>query len=211
MSSGYAQHGEDLALARLLPDVERGFYIDVGAGHPESCNVTKLFYDRGWSGINIEPAPTDYRLLCAARPRDINLNCCAGASEGVDCFAVYPAFNEAVNAQEAGIRAIFARQGLFPIQRTIQTVTLNTVIRIHAPEQCDIHFLKIDVEGYERRVLEGLDLSRYRPWVLCIEATEPYTQIRSDHKWNDLIFAAGYRQIAFDGLNCFYQSPDRKS
>jgi hypothetical protein len=90
----------------------------------------------------------------------------------------------------------------------VQTVTLNTMIRSNAPE-CEIHFLKIDVEGYERRVLEGLDLSLYRPWILCIEATEPYTQVRSDHKWNEIVFAAGYIEIAFDGLNCFYRDPNR--
>ena len=36
-----------------------------------------------------------------------------------------------------------------------------------------IHFLKIDVEGAEAEVLEGLNLERIRPWIIVIEANEP--------------------------------------
>ena len=51
----YSQNFEDVMLWRALKDVENGFYIDVGANHPAIDSVTKLFYENGWSGINIEP------------------------------------------------------------------------------------------------------------------------------------------------------------
>ena len=34
-----------------------GFYVDIGAFHPTEDSVTKLFYDRGWRGINVDPVP----------------------------------------------------------------------------------------------------------------------------------------------------------
>ena len=34
--------------------IPSGFYIDVGACHPVVHSVTKLFYERGWNGINID-------------------------------------------------------------------------------------------------------------------------------------------------------------
>ena len=42
----YAQNFEDLMLYRAL-GVERGFYIDIGAQHPEVDSVSKAFFDRG--------------------------------------------------------------------------------------------------------------------------------------------------------------------
>jgi len=51
----YAQNYEDVMLWRALKHIENGFYIDVGAAWPSEHSVTKLFYDEGWRGINIEP------------------------------------------------------------------------------------------------------------------------------------------------------------
>ena len=53
----YAQDKEDLILWQILEDVDHGFYIDVGANSPDIYSVTKLFYENGWNGINIEPLP----------------------------------------------------------------------------------------------------------------------------------------------------------
>ena len=76
--TSFAQDKEDLILAEILKDVKKGFYIDVGANDPELFSVTKLFYDMGWKGINIEPLPDMYYKLCCARSRDITLNMAAG-------------------------------------------------------------------------------------------------------------------------------------
>ena len=59
-----------------------GFYIDVGANDPTLESVTKAFYERGWSGINIEPSPKYYARLCAERARDINLPMAVSDREG---------------------------------------------------------------------------------------------------------------------------------
>ena len=59
----YAQNFEDVMLERALKSVSAGTYIDVGAWHPEFDSVTRHFYERGWSGINIEPVPAHYELF----------------------------------------------------------------------------------------------------------------------------------------------------
>ena len=78
----YAQNGEDIVLWRAFRDQKSGFYIDVGANHPVSDSVTKLFYDRGWRGINIEPQAALLVELQRARPRDINLGIGLAEAEG---------------------------------------------------------------------------------------------------------------------------------
>ena len=69
----HAQNCEDIVLDRLFKTKKEGRYLDVGAGDPDFESVTKLFYERGWRGINVEPNPTLYERLKTARPGDLNL------------------------------------------------------------------------------------------------------------------------------------------
>ena len=63
--TSYAQNAEDVPPLRLFASKPEGFYVDVGAGDPVQHSVTKLFYDAGWNGINVEPGPTFDRLALA--------------------------------------------------------------------------------------------------------------------------------------------------
>ena len=85
----YAQNYEDVTLRRAFPDIDTGFYVDVGAYDPVFDSVTKWFSDTGWSGINIEPNPERLRLLEAQRPRDINLGCAIGERAGTMPFYMF--------------------------------------------------------------------------------------------------------------------------
>ena len=51
-----------------VPARAPGFYVDVGAHDPVQDSVTKLFYDRGWRGVNVEPQLAQHAALCAQRP-----------------------------------------------------------------------------------------------------------------------------------------------
>jgi hypothetical protein len=81
---------------------------------------------------------------------------------------------------------------------------LDDVLAEHVPDGEEIHFLVVDVEGAERKVLESVDLSRWRPWVIVIEATAPSTQIRTHDEWEHLVVGAGYDFCLFDGLSRWY-------
>ena len=69
----YAQNNEDIRLWCALYDCPYKNYVDIGAGHPSELSVTKIFYDNGWRGVNVEPGP-NFDLLMAERPEDLNIN-----------------------------------------------------------------------------------------------------------------------------------------
>jgi hypothetical protein len=71
-----------------------------------------------------------------------------------------------------------------------------------------VHILKIDVEGAEKAVLKGASISKYRPWVLVVEATRPNSTEDVSSEWENLVLEAGYSQTLFDGLNKFYVRKD---
>lgn len=83
----YARNAEDVVLLRTFADRRGGFYVDVGAGEPDSGSLTKNLVDRlGWQGVNIEPLPDRFARLVAARHRDVNLRVAVSTRPGPALF-----------------------------------------------------------------------------------------------------------------------------
>jgi FkbM family methyltransferase len=202
----YAQNHEDVILQRALGD-EVGFYVDVGAASSSIASVTRYFYDIGWSGINIEPLPEYAAELRRERPRDRNIEAAAGASPGLCTFHVVHGNHDFSTFDDVRVSDL-AQQGEETTPLEVEVVTLNDVLRDEAPAAID--FLKIDVEGAERDVLAGLDLSVWRPRVLVVEATYPNSRSPSFAGWEDLIVGSGYQYASTDGINRYYV-PDEES
>jgi FkbM family methyltransferase len=199
----YAQNGEDVRLRRAFAGQPTGFYIDVGANHPVAFSITKHFYERGWSGINVEPLPKQFALIEADRPRDVNLN--VGCSNQKGVLQLYAARGVAsgmstFTAQEV---AEHQRKGFEFDEISSHVLLLSSICETHAKERT-IDFLSIDVEGHEREVLEGADFSRFRPRVILVEATRPNTTEPTHERWEHLILDRGYLFAVFDGLNRYY-------
>ena len=197
----YAQNGEDVMLRRALKHVENGRYVDVGAADPVADSVTCAFYQAGWRGINIEPSPVVFAKLAAARAGDVNLNLAAGAAEGRIRFylvAGADVLSTAAPAQGAALAA----QGHEVTEIEVPARRLADILAEHGG--APVHFLKIDVEGFERAVLEGADFNAFRPWIIVIEATAPNAPAPVHQAWEDLLTTAGYGFVWFDGLNRFY-------
>lgn len=196
----YAQNYEDVMLVRALSDIGEGFYVDVGAQHPINGSVTKAFQLRGWRGVNIEPIERWFRLICDDRPQDINLN---------TVISDVPGYIELFDVEGTGLSTMrqdyaerHEKSGWNIIKRKLKAHTLNAVFRSYAPK--DVHFLKVDVEGAEAAVLRGLDLGRFRPWIILVEATKPNSTEPTFGEWENLLLAAGYIFAYDDGLNRFY-------
>jgi FkbM family methyltransferase len=197
----YAQNFEDVMLRRALAHVERGFYIDVGAGDPTTDSVTRSFYELGWRGINVEPVRGLFEALVRDRPRDINLQVAARGQAGEVQF--YEIVGTGLSTLVGEIARQHADSETYDVHPYMVTArTLTEICREH--DVHEVHFLKIDVEGAERDVLEGLDLSDVRPWIILIEATHPQSRIDRSESWEDLVLGRGYHRVWFDGLNRFY-------
>ena len=197
----YAQNFEDIVLNRVFRKQDSGFYIDVGAMDPEEGSITKAFYDRGWRGINIEPDTRFHTKLCANRVRDINLNVAVGDVSETRRFFAFE--DQGISTFSERFRDYFVERGR-PFKETVCSVTTLAEI-CHAYVGEPIDFLKIDAEGWEGAVLRGADWTNFRPHVLLLEATEPYSHKPLWAEWEPfLLEKCGYIFVYFDGLNRFY-------
>ena len=203
----YAQNFEDVLLWRALRSVGPGFYIDVGAAHPDIDSVTRALYDRGWCGVNVEPVAASAQRLRAARPRDVTLQVALGEAPGRAEFFVVQGADTGLSTTDAAMAGEYD-PARFGVNRTeVEVDTLAAVCRRHAPGP--IHVLKVDVEGAERAVLAGADFAAFRPWVVLVEATAPMSTVETHLGWEGILLAAGYRFVWFDGLNRFYVAEER--
>ncbi len=198
----YAQNFEDVMIARLFNASHHGFYVDIGAAHPDFLSVTRHFYDQGWSGINVEPSLRFHPLLCAGRPNDINLQCAIGTSPGLATF--YEVQECAENSTlERSVADRLAATELPSTPHEVEVVRLADLCDLHVKERT-IDFMKIDVEGGELGVLQSADWERFRPRLLIVEATLVNSKEENWQIWEPILTEANYYKVWFDGLNNFY-------
>lgn len=207
MFVSYAQNFEDVMLWRALKGVESGCYIDVGAQDPVSDSVSKAFYDLGWRGVHVEPVPQFAQLLREQRPDEQVFQAALGATPGTaKLYSIKGTGLSTVVAEVAGRH--LAENAFVSEELSVPRMTLDMIFET-LPHGQDIHWLKIDVEGAERAVIDGWSRSKYRPWVVVIEATRPGSTIENFSDWEDLLTANMYSHVYSDGLNRFYLADER--
>ena len=197
----YSANAEDVMLHRLFRDRADGFFVDVGAAHPRDENDTYALYLRGWRGVNIEPNPVFYEALQSERPEDTNLPIVLSDEVGERVW--YEVAGTGLSTCDAGLAAQHEKQGYTVAGRVVQSSTLATVLDA-APRHGAIDLLKVDVEGFEDRVLAGNDWQRLRPKLVIVEATLPESRVRRETQIRAFLSERGYRHVWFDGLNDFY-------
>ena len=214
--TSYAQNFEDVMLARAFPGAT-GFYVDVGANDPDIDNVTRVFYERGWSGINIEPLSANSVELRKKRPRDINLEMAVGEKEGSITFYEIGKWH-GYSTTDPVLAKQHRKDGLAVIEHKVPVRKLSTILEEHADDRI-IDFLKIDVEGTELSVLRGADLRRHRPKIIVLESKMPVTINMVDRvdevpdrveEYSDFLAPLGYHFIYHDGLNSFFLAEENR-
>lgn len=204
----YAQNFEDVILGRVFRHQKQGFYVDIGAWDPVDDSVTKHFYDRGWSGVNVEPVRPLYAKFLKQRPRDVNLCIAVGSQEGMTDFIEWEGTGLSTVTERFDVEQLRAAG----YKRTLRQVRMTTLANIYS-QHCKgtIDFLKVDVEGLEKQVLESGDWTAFRPRVVVVEAIKPI--IPGDDpipftptwdEWEPILLENGYSFALFDGLNRFY-------
>jgi FkbM family methyltransferase len=197
----YAQNLEDVMLHRIFSDVSAGIYVDIGAWHPTIDSVTRMFYDKGWSGINVDASKKYFRLLSKHRPKDTNLHLAISDHQGKLTF--HEIKGSGLSSVDASVKDLGQSLGFRANSYTIECMSLTQLFEKYLLDK-EVHFLKIDVEGHEAQVVRSMDWQRFRPIVVVVEAVAAKDQQPAWDGWEPVLLKAKYDFVWFDGLNRFY-------
>lgn len=219
----YSQCGEDLIVKFLFrtQGIAQPSYIDIGAHDPNYLNNTKLFYDGGSRGINIEANPALMARFRRKRARDVNLN--VGIVDDRDdgkLLDFHVASVPTMSTFSAEEAKRLEEQTSVRIQSVIQVPArgLTSIVKEHwngtFPD-----LLTIDIEGLDGVVIPSLlqCAPAQRPKALCME-TLTYAEKSSGgegpEKKHDLIAAvrgAGYEIYADTNINTIFCRSDLRT
>jgi FkbM family methyltransferase len=186
-----------------LGHVAEGRYVDVGACDPTDLSVTKAFYDRGWRGIDIDPVPEYADRLRKARSGNEVVEAAITSTQERE-VVLHQLVDTGLSTLVESTAARHESDGFVRREITVRALSLDEVLESSTLVTGDFHFLKVDVEGAEADVLASIDLHRWRPWVVVVEATEPLSTTVSYEAWEPMLLEAGYDFCLFDGLSRFY-------
>jgi hypothetical protein len=156
----FGEIGQDKwVIETMFPDVNNGFFVDVGSGHGTIGSNSKRLEQLGWKGVCIDPFPV--------------------YMEGRTCQV----FKEVVFSVTGRPMVFRAAKGLAGLEETLgswntkakvapavefTTTTLDDILmRGGAP--AFIHFMSLDIEGAEFEALKGLSFDRFRVGAFVIE------------------------------------------
>jgi FkbM family methyltransferase len=200
MMTSYAGNFEDVLLSRIFRGVERGFYVDIGACHARLGSASYVFYERGWSGVNVEPGLL-FDTLTEGRPRDINVRAVITDKDSEVEF--FHRDNPATSTVSRNLAPEVEKHVKDRVEFTVPSLRMSTFVDRYIGDR-HVHFLKVDAEGSEPGIFESCDWARFRPEVIVSEAVRPYTNIPVYDQWSHNLLSAGYKLTLFDGINAWF-------
>jgi FkbM family methyltransferase len=187
----FEQDVEDGLRRAFFSDMDRGYFVEVGANHPEHLSQTFALEQRGWTGVLIEPQPDLAAELKRRRSAKVYAEGCSSRVNSGSRITLHLAggassFNKALNSAEIKPNGFID----VPVRTLDEILTDAGIPRVD--------FVSIDVEGHELEVLDGFDLALWRPRLILIE---DFLLHLSVHRY---LTRRGYRWFRRTGIDNWY-------
>jgi len=201
----YAQEGEDLLLSRIIGDIGRGgFFVDIGAHHPQLFSNTYKLYEAGWRGINIDAMPGSMKPFEDLRSGDINLE--IPISDGEEELEYYIFNHPELNTFSKSQAEHWSGIDSIRIVRTVKltTRTLASILEKHAPGRKDFDLLSVDVEGLDHKIISTIDFGTYKFRHIIVEDNPADVLSVMEGDIYRTLTANGYKLVSKLYYSCIY-------
>jgi len=199
----YSQEGESLIIDRLFDFRDNGTYVDVGAHHPKRFSNTYDLYKRGWTGVNIDPAPGLQEKFELARPADRFFPVAVSNSDSLRNFFLFD--EPALNTFDESLVKEYQECGYTLIDSLlIESRQMSSLL-----DECEfeqpIDLMSIDVEGNELQVLQSNNWDRYHPKVVLVEILGFDLSRAEEFPVHNFMMDLGYILVAKTFNTIFYK------
>lgn len=189
---------------------ENGTFVEVGAFDGITFGHTSGLAEAGWKGLYIE-ADKNNAETCMDNHKDkpniIVENCAIGNNEGICKLYVGGAVSSTIYGEVAKDWGLLENVSI-----DVNMYKLDTILVKHNwPENFDL--LVVDVEEAELQVLEGFNISLYKPKMAIIETHEK--ELNTKFNWKAKPIAGyfnnnGYEKIHADTINSIFVLKESK-
>lgn len=160
----YSQNDEERFILAVLG--ERGRFLDIGAWNAIDKSNTRALYERGWTGVLVEPSPGPFRNCLAVYPPGNGVSCINAAvviePGPVEMWVTDDCCSTSDEETWRKWRKIVAYE---PARIQVPGITLEDIFQKHG----EFDFVSIDTEGTSVDLMfRLLELGR-RPRCICVE------------------------------------------
>lgn len=191
----FSQYHQDVwvwqALARFMPGP--GIYVDVGSNEPAAISNT-YFLDRclGWRGVCVEGQTRYHSKLREHRTCAIH-SCASDKDETVEFVQAadlggIASLNKNVNGTEDWQQRAKTAEKVMT-----HCMPVDAMLRQEGIDQ--VHYMSVDVEGAEEKVLKGIDFEKTHVALISMEGSKKGA--------SDLLLNNGYTLISGGGDSFF--------
>lgn len=206
----YSQYGQDFFLAKLFKGKRKGTFVDIGAYDGVTfSNTYYLEKNLEWKGLCVEPNPTPFKKLKAAR-NSININCGIGTSTVPLQFLALTGAGEMLS----GFTSTFdvSHYARIDAMEKVYQLTKSTILievtpladLLHRVNMRTVDYCNIDVEGGEMEVLKSIDFDSITIKLISVENNLGTKDAQAFLK------PLGYRKIWKIGSDEFYERYSRR-
>jgi FkbM family methyltransferase len=194
-SMNYSQRDEQqsiLGVVDTLPDAGR--FLDIGAWHARDLSNTRALYERGWSGMLIEPSPEPFLGLLKEYGEDprVTLICAAVGFERT--MTRFYATADALSTSSEENYAKWKHCGGFYGSFYIPVITIDEILNQFGA----FDFVNIDAEGTSVDLFHALLATAMRPRCVCVEHDDRIVECSARAQ------AAGYKPVYVTGENMVF-------
>lgn len=223
MTTDYSQFGEQPLILQYFDALKQDFpkvCVDAGAFDGTTGSNTRALFERGWSGLAIEPNPQSFARLKSlyASRSDIALEQVAlsdRTERGVPMqFSIgpegVPVEDQWQYGQVSTLNDYFAKSfkeshGYRYETVAVDVVTLDSLLDKHGIPS-DFGFLSVDCEGEDIKILRAFDFQRYRPRLVCVECDDKHRPM-----YAEVMQAAGYAAVGNTVSNTLFAAKEERT
>lgn len=188
MSNKYSQYGEEFFLLEYFKEKTNGFVVEIGAADGSRFSNSRRLFELGWNGLLVEPNENSVnKIKSLHRGREgitIEMVGCGDVTEtkifNIDHNDIHQQISTFSKKQVEKCKKIYNCEFSEKECLIMKTQELFDKHNIK-----NIDFLSIDTESYDCKVIDGIEFSKTKIDLICVE--------QEDAK--ELLISKGYNLI----------------
>ena len=190
----YSQNNEEEILEEVFKDLSNGKFLDVGAFDGKTFSNTYRLFERGWTGVCVEPSPKAFAGLERNYAKTQGVELVQAAVTGKDGkVELFDSGGDAISStNEKHTVAWIENAGCSFEKISVPAITFETLFKYYGS---DYNFLNIDTESTNMDVLSLFPFDKCKPECVCIEHDNMFSAME------DILLPLGYKEVARNGEN----------